>query len=109
VNRQLNSTAVRNSRVYATDGHNYFSRSGSRLLDAIGILAQMLHPELFNESLDPKLRTNVDVPAEAQGKLLKGGLSSGSGSRSMGLHGAPTRSTAPTGDLRLFDEIIFLR
>lgn len=56
-------SAVRNGRVYATDAHNYFSRSGPRLFDAIGILAQMLHPELFNEPLDPKLGTNVEVPA----------------------------------------------
>jgi iron complex transport system substrate-binding protein len=55
-------SAVRNGRVYATDGHNYFSRSGPRLFDAIGILAQMLHPKLFVESLDPKF--GVTVKAE---------------------------------------------
>lgn len=58
-------SAVRNGRVYATDGHNYFSRSGPRLFDAIGILAHLLHPELFNEPLDPKLGTSVEVAAEA--------------------------------------------
>jgi iron complex transport system substrate-binding protein len=58
-------SAVRHSRVCATDGHNYFSRSGPRLFDAIAILAHMLHPELFNEQLDPKLGTNVEVAAEA--------------------------------------------
>jgi iron complex transport system substrate-binding protein len=58
-------SAVRNGRVYATDCHNYFSRSGPRLFDAIGILAHMIHPELFNEPLDPKLGTNVEVAAEA--------------------------------------------
>jgi iron complex transport system substrate-binding protein len=54
-------SAVRNRRVYATDGHNYFSRSGPRLFDAIAILAHMLHPELFSEPLDPKLGTNVEL------------------------------------------------
>jgi len=61
--RQL--SAVRNNRVYATDGHNYFSRSGPRLFDAIGILAQMLHPELFNEPLDPRLGVKVEAEPEA--------------------------------------------
>jgi len=58
-------SAVRNGRVYATDGHNYFSRSGPRLFDAISILAQMLHPELFKEPLDPRLGVEVEVEAEA--------------------------------------------
>jgi len=47
--------AVREGRVYATDGHNYFSRPGPRLFDGIRILAQMIHPELFEEPLDPLL------------------------------------------------------
>lgn len=54
-------SAVRNDLVYATDGHNYFSRSGPRLFDAIGILAHMLHPELFSQPLDPTLGCKVDV------------------------------------------------
>jgi len=44
-------TAVRNGNVFATDGHNYFSRSGPRLFDALKILGMMIHPELFNERL----------------------------------------------------------
>ena len=58
-------SAVRNGRVYATDGHNYFSRSGPRLFDAIAIMAQLLHPELFSESLDPKCAVTVEIAAEA--------------------------------------------
>ena len=54
-------SAVRNGLVYATDGHNYFSRSGPRLFDAIGILAHMLHPELFSQPLDPTFGRKVDV------------------------------------------------
>ncbi len=53
-------TAVRNGRVYATDGHNYFSRSGPRLFDGIRILAQMIHPELFDEALDSQLGSRVE-------------------------------------------------
>ena len=58
-------SAVRGGRVYATDGHNYFSRSGPRLFDAIGILAQMLHPELFDQPLDSELGTEVKKRAKA--------------------------------------------
>lgn len=54
-------SAVRNGRVYATDGHNYFSRSGPRLFDAIGIVAHMLHPELFTQPLDPTLGSRVEM------------------------------------------------
>ena len=52
-------SAVRNGCVYATDGHNYFSRSGPRLFDGIRILAQLLHPELFDQTLDPRLGARV--------------------------------------------------
>ena len=44
-------TAVRNGNVFATDGHNFFSRSGPRLFDALKVLGMMIHPELFNEPL----------------------------------------------------------
>ncbi len=54
-------TAVRNGRVFATDGHNYFSRSGPRLFDGIKILAQMIHPELFTEPLDPRLGDRIEI------------------------------------------------
>jgi iron complex transport system substrate-binding protein len=57
--------AVRSGRIYATDGHNYFSRSGPRLFDGIGILAHMLHPELFKEPLDAGLGVGVEIEAEA--------------------------------------------
>ena len=54
-------SAVRNDRVYATDGHNYFSRSGPRLFDGIRTLAQIIHPELFHEPLDPQLASRVEA------------------------------------------------
>ncbi|MBI3838807.1 MAG: ABC transporter substrate-binding protein, partial [Planctomycetia bacterium] len=43
--RQL--SAIRNCRVFATDGNAYFNRSGPRLVDSLEILAHLFHPELF--------------------------------------------------------------
>lgn len=37
--------AVRAGRVFAVDGHAYFSRPGPRLVDGIELLAHLLHPE----------------------------------------------------------------
>lgn len=39
--------AVREGRVYATDGSAYFSRPGPRLVESLEILAHLVHPELF--------------------------------------------------------------
>jgi iron complex transport system substrate-binding protein len=39
--------AVRNGRVYLTDGHQYFNRPGPRLIESTEILAEVLHPEEF--------------------------------------------------------------
>ena len=40
--------AVQNNRVFAIDASNYTSRSGPRLVTGLEILAEMIHPELFN-------------------------------------------------------------
>lgn len=40
--------AVKNGRVYVTDGNAYFNRPGPRLVDSLEILAEILHPELFD-------------------------------------------------------------
>ncbi len=59
-------SAVRNDKIYATDGHSYFSRSGPRLFDGIRILAQMIHPELFKEPSNPQLVRRLELaPAES--------------------------------------------
>ena len=42
--------AVRNGRVYVTDGNQYFNRPGPRLVDSLEILAEIIHPELFAAS-----------------------------------------------------------
>ncbi len=40
--------AVRNRRVYVTDGNQYFNRPGPRVVESAEILAEILHPELFD-------------------------------------------------------------
>lgn len=39
--------AVREGRVFATDGNQYFNRPGPRLAESLEILAEILHPEEF--------------------------------------------------------------
>jgi iron complex transport system substrate-binding protein len=39
--------AVREGRVYAVDGSQYFSRPGPRVVDSLEILAEVLHPRVF--------------------------------------------------------------
>lgn len=43
-----NLQAVREGKVYITDGNSYFNRPGPRLVDSLEILAEILHPEQFN-------------------------------------------------------------
>ncbi len=40
--------AVQIGRVYITDGNSYFNRPGPRLVDSQEILAEILHPEIFD-------------------------------------------------------------
>lgn len=40
--------AVRSNRVYLADGNAYFNRPGPRIAESLEILAEILHPELFN-------------------------------------------------------------
>jgi len=40
--------AVRNGRVYVTDGNQYFNRPGPRLVESAEILAEILHPGRFD-------------------------------------------------------------
>jgi iron complex transport system substrate-binding protein len=39
--------AVRNRRVFLADGNQYFNRPGPRLGESLEILAELLHPEVF--------------------------------------------------------------
>jgi len=43
-----NLTAVRNGRVFVADGHHFFNRPGPRIVESLEILAEMLHPEIFD-------------------------------------------------------------
>ena len=40
--------AVREGRVFLTDGNQYFNRPGPRLVESLEILAELLHPEVFH-------------------------------------------------------------
>jgi iron complex transport system substrate-binding protein len=53
--------ALRNSRVFVTDGSQYFSRPGPRLADSLEILAHAIDPELhpLDERLPPAVRVDV--------------------------------------------------
>lgn len=39
--------AVKSGRVYITDGNAYFNRPGPRLVESLEILAEIIHPEIF--------------------------------------------------------------
>ncbi len=39
--------AVKNGKVFMIDGNSYFNRPGPRLVDSLEILAELLHPDLF--------------------------------------------------------------
>jgi iron complex transport system substrate-binding protein len=43
--------AVKNGRVYPTDGNQFFNRPGPRIVESLQILGEVLHPDLF----EPKL------------------------------------------------------
>lgn len=52
--------AVANGRAYVADAGAYFSRSGPRLVDALELLAQMLHPAVFGEVADDSAAVRLD-------------------------------------------------
>src|SRR5215471_4210353 len=43
-------SAVRSRHVYAVNGSAYFNRPGPRIVEGLGILAEIMHPELFRRS-----------------------------------------------------------
>ena len=43
-----NLQAVRTNKVFVTDGNAYFNRPSQRLVDSLEILAEIIHPKLFN-------------------------------------------------------------
>lgn len=43
-----NLLAVRSGRIFLADGNQYFNRPGPRLVQSLEILAEILHPEVFD-------------------------------------------------------------
>jgi iron complex transport system substrate-binding protein len=41
-------SAVANGRVYITDGNQYFNRPGPRMVESAEVLAELLHPDIFD-------------------------------------------------------------
>jgi iron complex transport system substrate-binding protein len=44
----LRLPAVKSNQVFVADGHQYFNRPGPRIVESLEILAEIVHPELFN-------------------------------------------------------------
>jgi iron complex transport system substrate-binding protein len=53
--------AVREGRVFAVSGTDYFSRPGPRLIDGLEILSQLLHPELFPTPISSDLAKRITL------------------------------------------------
>jgi iron complex transport system substrate-binding protein len=58
--------AVREGRVYVTDGSQYFSRPGPRLIDSLEILAHAIDPDLHPLDADLPAAVQVDAMTLAQ-------------------------------------------
>jgi iron complex transport system substrate-binding protein len=55
--------AVRNGEVYALNGSAYFSRPGPRVVDGIGLLAELFDPGVFSADAPADGWLPVEVPA----------------------------------------------
>jgi iron complex transport system substrate-binding protein len=44
--------AVETGQVYLADGNQYFNRPGPRLVESLQIMAEILHPEAFEPTLE---------------------------------------------------------
>ncbi len=51
--------AVKAKKVFAVNGHAYFSRPGPRLAEGLELLAQMIHPENFSLPLPPEAAQRI--------------------------------------------------
>jgi len=60
--------AVREGRVFAVDANSYFARPGPRVIEGAEVLAQIIHPELFEQRVHSASFQPVDV-ALLQGTL----------------------------------------
>jgi iron complex transport system substrate-binding protein len=53
--------AVRDGRIFAVSGTDYFSRPGPRLVDGLEILSQVIHPELSPTPISSDLVKRVNI------------------------------------------------
>lgn len=53
--------AVRDGRVFAVSGADYFSRPGPRLIDGLEIVSQLIHPELSLAPISSDLAKRVNL------------------------------------------------
>jgi iron complex transport system substrate-binding protein len=51
--------AVKTGRVFAVNGHAYFSRSGPRLIDGLDVLSRIIQPEIFSWDVTPEAAQRV--------------------------------------------------
>ena len=63
--------AVRDGRVYAVDANSFFARPGPRVVEGAELLAELIHPELFETSRFDNMFHKVDVEL-LLGRLLEG-------------------------------------
>ena len=63
--------AVLNNRVYAVDANSFFARPGPRVVEGAELLAELIHPELFDKPAHTSFYQPIDVP------LLQGALTEG--------------------------------
>ena len=54
--------AVREGRVFLTDGNQFFNRPGPRLVESARILAEILHPEHFANSMQERGWVTFESP-----------------------------------------------
>jgi iron complex transport system substrate-binding protein len=57
-------TAVRENRVYAVDGNHYVNRPGPRLVETLGFLGALCHPETFDRPPGEAVRPLSKLPRQ---------------------------------------------
>jgi iron complex transport system substrate-binding protein len=64
--------AARNNRVYAVDANSFFARPGPRVVEGAELLAELIHPELFDSSTSPFANSfqPIDIP-QLKGELTE--------------------------------------
>lgn len=63
-------TAVTTERVYAVDGNAYFNRSGPRIVDSLEILAELIHPTVFDDAERSRAGIVAKLAGAASSELI---------------------------------------